>query len=275
MKRCSRRVRTISRAGTISAMSAPRRRPRRRDRCLPAGDHAAARHRRDGDQPLRTSLGPGRAARGAAGGDARGGADRARRCPACRPSSASPKPAARDFAAAEARLPRGDRGSIPHALSAYLELGLLLENLNRIDELAALVAQAEASGLAGAGARLPQGLGAAPAGPVRRGAAARRGDAGHDQPGPPRPAARPSCTTGSATPERAFAAFAEMNRAAVAATRRRRTGPSYRETVAADAALLTPDRVAGWTRIEVEPRRRRRSSSSASRARARPCSTPC
>ena len=38
----------------------------------------------------------------------------------------------------------------PRFLSAYLELGLLLENLNRVDDLAALVEQAEANGMADA-----------------------------------------------------------------------------------------------------------------------------
>ena len=66
----------------------------------------------------------------------------------CRPSSAWPNRAVRDFDAAE----RAYREAIrldPRALSAYLELGLLLENLNRIDELAALVEAGKARGLAG------------------------------------------------------------------------------------------------------------------------------
>src|SRR5207253_6423627 len=56
--------------------------------------------------------------------------------------------AARDFDAAE----RAFRAAVRldrHATSAWLELGLLLENLNRIDELAALVAEAEAAGETG------------------------------------------------------------------------------------------------------------------------------
>ena len=215
-----------------------------------------------------------RAARGAPGGDARGGAGQPGRRPGCRPSSASPKRRCAISRRPSAPIARRS-GSIRAALSAYLELGLLLENLNRIDELAALVDEAEARGLAGAGARLHPGLGAAPPGPVRGGAAARRGDARRSI-NPVRRAqllAELHDRLGDA--DRAFAAFAEMNRAAVAA-KPAPAGPTYRETVAADAALLTPERVAAWTGIEVaRRRRRRRSSSSASRARARPCSTRC
>jgi tetratricopeptide (TPR) repeat protein len=150
----------------------------------------------------------------------------------------------RDFEAAE----RAYRTAIrldPRSLSAHLELGLLLENLNRTGELAALVEDGKARGLAGPEfgfieawslrrqGRLAEALPLALATPetihpVRRSQLIaelhdRLGDA-----------------------ERAFAAFEEMNRASIAG-KPALAGPSYRETVAADAARLTPERVAAWT----------------------------
>jgi tetratricopeptide (TPR) repeat protein len=154
---------------------------------------------------------------------------------------------ARDLAAAE----RAFRAAIaldPRATSAYLELGLLLENLNRIDDLAALVAQAEAAGpeidFIKAWALRRQGrfkealplAEATPAtiNPVRRAQlVAELNDRAGD-------------------PARAFAAFAEMNRAALGA-KPAPDGLTYREVIAANAALMTPEQVATWTTIEVEP----------------------
>jgi tetratricopeptide (TPR) repeat protein len=138
----------------------------------------------------------------------------------------------------------------PRFLSAYLELGLLLENLNRVDELAGLAEQAEANGMAEAElafvkawalrrqGRFAEALplaAAVPASihPVRRAhllaeVADRVGDT-----------------------DRAFAAFQAMNAASVAA-RPAGPGPRYRDTVAKNAALLTPEWAASWTRIEVD-----------------------
>jgi tetratricopeptide (TPR) repeat protein len=149
-----------------------------------------------------------------------------------------------DFEAAE----RAYREAIrldPRALSAHLELGLLLENLNRTEELADLVEAGKARGLAGAEpgfiqawslrrqGRFAEALPLALATPetihpVRRSQLIaelhdRLGDAGS-----------------------AFAAFAEMNRASVAA-KPAPMGPTYRESVAAAAARVTPERVAAWT----------------------------
>lgn len=158
--------------------------------------------------------------------------------------------AAQDFEAAE----RAYREAIrlrPASIAAYVELGLLLETGNRIEALAALVDEAEAGGLAGAEigflrawalrrqGRFAEALPLAEAtpasiSPVRR--AQLLGEI-HDRLG---------------DPERAFAAFTEMNRAALAA-RRGAEEPGYRNEVAAGAALLTPERVAAWTRVEIEP----------------------
>jgi tetratricopeptide (TPR) repeat protein len=158
--------------------------------------------------------------------------------------------AAQDFEAAE----RAYREAIrlrPDFVAAYVELGLLLETRNRIDDLAALVDEAEAMGLAAPElgflrawtlrrqGRFAEALPlaeAAPASinPVRRAQLLaeihdRLGDSG-----------------------RAFAAFTAMNRAALAAHPGAQ-GPSYRSEVSARAALLTPERVAAWTRIEAAP----------------------
>jgi tetratricopeptide (TPR) repeat protein len=158
--------------------------------------------------------------------------------------------AVRDFAAAE-RAHREALRLSPGFGSAYLELALLLENLNRVDELAALVEEAEAAGMAAAElafirawalrrqGRLEEAMALAERtplsiNPVRRAQliaelADRLGD-----------------------PRRAFAAFGEMN-AAAAPAKPAPPGPSYRAEVAANAALLTPERVVAWTAVDLEP----------------------
>lgn len=134
---------------------------------------------------------------------------------------------------------------------AYVELGLLLENLNRVDDLVALVKEAEGRGvdapeldLIRAWAlrrqgRFEEALAVAENVPesvstVRRAQliaelADRLGDA-----------------------DRAFAAFEEMNDAATA-TAKPLLGPTFRERVAASARMLTPERVADWSKPEVAP----------------------
>ena len=155
---------------------------------------------------------------------------------------------ARDFAAAERAYREAIRLS-PSFTSAYLELGLLLENLNRIDELAALVDEAAAHGLS------PPELNFIKAWALRRQGrfeeALPLAEATPPSINPVRRAqlvAEVNDRVGNA--DRAFAAFVEMNAAAVAA-KPAPAGPSYRETVAANAALLTPQRVAAWTEAKV------------------------
>jgi len=157
---------------------------------------------------------------------------------------------AQDFEAAE----RAYREAIrlrPDFVAAHVELGILLETQNRIDDLAALVDEAEGKGLRGAEigflkawtlrrqGRFAEALKLAEASPpsispVRR--AQLLGEI-HDRLG---------------DAPRAFAAFTEMNRAALAA-RPGAPGPSYRSEVAARAALLTPERVAAWSSVEAGP----------------------
>jgi tetratricopeptide (TPR) repeat protein len=155
---------------------------------------------------------------------------------------------ARDFAAAE----RAFRAAIrldPGNISAYLELAVLLENLNRVDDLAALVDQAEAT------------AGGPETNFIRAWALRRQGrfaealplvEAVPDSIDPMRRAqllAEIADRLGHT--KRAFAAFTAMNRAAVAA-KPAPPGPTYREAVAADAAMLTPEWIASWTKVDLE-----------------------
>jgi tetratricopeptide (TPR) repeat protein len=158
--------------------------------------------------------------------------------------------AVRDFEAAE----RAYREAIrldPRALSAHLELGLLLENLNRTDELAALVELGRARGLTG-----PE-PGFIEAWSLRRqGRFAEALPLAEATPESIHPVRRSQLIAelhdrlGDA--DRAFAAFEAMNLASVAG-KPVPIGPTYRETVAADAARMTPERVAAWTPAEAAP----------------------
>jgi tetratricopeptide (TPR) repeat protein len=138
----------------------------------------------------------------------------------------------------------------PGFTPAFLELGLLLENLNRIDDLAALVAEARARGVD------------APELDLIRGWALRRQGRFEEAmalaetvPDSINPIRRAQLIAELADrlgdPDRAFAAFEEMNRASVEA-KPAPSGPTYRQTVAAASALVTPERVAGWTKVDVD-----------------------
>lgn len=157
--------------------------------------------------------------------------------------------AVEDFAAAE----RAFRAAIrqePGRLEAWLELGLVLENLNRTDDLAALAAEADQAGL-GAEAHFLK------AWALRRQdrfeAALAEAEATPETINPVR---RHQLLAGLydrlGRPAEAFAAFEAMNRASVAAAPPP-PGPAWRDTVAAAAARTTPEWVAGWTRFEVAP----------------------
>lgn len=138
----------------------------------------------------------------------------------------------------------------PHYLSAYLELGMLLENLNRVDELVGLVETAEANG-----------VGEAELGFIRAWALRRQGRFAEARPIAEaipetiHPVRRAHLLADLADrlgeTERAFAAFREMNEVAVA-MRPARPGPTYRQTVERSTALLTPEWVASWRPLTVE-----------------------
>lgn len=157
--------------------------------------------------------------------------------------------AVRNYPEAEAAYRRA-LASDPRHLAAYLELGMLLENLNRVDDLVALVGAAEANG-----------VGAAELGFIRAWALRRHGKFAEAQliaeniPATIHPVRRAHLVADLADrlgePARAFAAWQEMNAASVAA-RPAPPGPSYRETVERSIALLTPEWVASWHPVAVE-----------------------
>lgn len=129
-------------------------------------------------------------------------------------------------------------------LSAYLELAMLLENLNRVEDLDQLAAEAAAN-------MADQGEAAF----IQAWALRRRGR--HEEALPLAEASPPTIHPVRRAQllaelhdrlghtDRAFAAFEEMNRAALA-TRAAPEGPAYRDMVTERAALLTRDWTAGW-----------------------------
>lgn len=155
-----------------------------------------------------------------------------------------------DHAAAEAAY-RAALRSDPLYLSAYLELGLLLENFNRVDDLLRLVADAEATGMTGPElaflkawalrreGRFEEALPLAEAvpptiNPVRRA----------------RLIAEIADRLGRT--EMAFAAYSEMNALALAA-RPAPPGPIYRDYVERSIALVTPEWRAAWREAALVP----------------------
>ncbi len=157
--------------------------------------------------------------------------------------------AMRNFADGE-RAYRAALRIAPGATLAYIELGLLLENLNRIDDLAALVADLDRDGV------VEPELDFLRAWLLRRqGHIADAMRFAERVPGSIAPMRRAQLVAELADrlgdPDRAFAAFTEMNAAAVALSELRPEPSSYLDEVRADAALVTPERVRGWTRIGV------------------------
>ncbi len=138
----------------------------------------------------------------------------------------------------------------PRHLPVYLELGMLLENLNRVDDLVALIGAAEANG-----------VGAAELGFIRAWALRRQGQFAEAQPiaeaipATIHPVRRAHLVADLADrlgeTGKAFAAFEEMNTASVA-SRPPRFGPRYRDTVEQATQLLTPEWVASWQPVAVE-----------------------
>ncbi|HEV2867504.1 MAG TPA: sulfotransferase, partial [Allosphingosinicella sp.] len=160
--------------------------------------------------------------------------------------------ALQDFGAAEAEY-RAALRTDPSWLPAVIELGMLLEHLNRVGEFEALVAQAEQlwpdSGE----------IGFLKAWLLRRQRRYREAlDLAERSPPTLAPGRRAQLIGEAADrlglSERAFTAFAEMNAIARSAMPPA-PGPSYREAVAASAARLTPQWVASWARIALPPGR--------------------
>jgi len=138
----------------------------------------------------------------------------------------------------------------PLHLAAYLELGMLLENLNRVEDLVALVAEAEA-----------HGVGEAELGFIRAWALRRQNRFAEARPiadaipATIHPVRRAHLIADLADrlgeTERAFAAFGEMNAASVA-SRPPRLGPTYRQTVEQSIRQLSPAWVASWQDVRME-----------------------
>ncbi|MFL6858154.1 MAG: tetratricopeptide repeat-containing sulfotransferase family protein [Allosphingosinicella sp.] len=149
-----------------------------------------------------------------------------------------------DFAAAEQAYREAIRLD-PGFHSGWFDLGLLYENLNRVDDLIALVEEVDARGL-----DQPE-LGFLRAWALRRqgrfAEALPLAEAVPDTIHPVRRAhlvAELAERTGDT--DRAFAAYGEMNRASLAA-RPQSESPTYRELIAANNAALTAEAVAQWT----------------------------
>jgi tetratricopeptide (TPR) repeat protein len=154
----------------------------------------------------------------------------------------------RDFEAAELAYREAIRLD-PRHTAAILELGLQLENLNRVDDLAALVEEAEAAGPAGPEigfikawalrrqGKLDEALPLAEATPVSINPVRRAQLLAelYDRVG---------------RPEDAYPAFVEMNRAALAA-KPAPPGPTYADEVAASAALVTPEQISAWSATDL------------------------
>jgi tetratricopeptide (TPR) repeat protein len=134
--------------------------------------------------------------------------------------------------------------------SAYVELGMLLETHNRIDDLSALVEEAEAMGMADAE------IGFLKAWLLRR--------QGRFEEALPLAQAVPESISPLRSaqllaeiydrlgdPPRAFAAFEAMNRASAAAAPPR-PGGSYRDQVTSNTALLTQEWVDAWTKVDLD-----------------------
>lgn len=156
---------------------------------------------------------------------------------------------ARDFVAAEAALRRSIKIA-PAEMPAYVDLGLMLENLNRIDDLEALIEQADAAGLKGGEVDF-----------LRAWLLRRRGDLdgalqlAERTPDTISPVRRSQMiaelSDRKGDVDRAFAAFGEMNAAAAIASPPL-PGDDYPAEVAEVAAMLTAEKIAGWSRIVVD-----------------------
>lgn len=149
-----------------------------------------------------------------------------------------------DFDAAE----RAYREAIrlnPGFHSAWFDLGLLYESLNRVDDLLALLTEADRLGL-----DQPE-MGFLRAWALRRqGRFAEALPLAEATPPTIHPVRRAHLIAELADrtgdPDRAFAAYREMNRASLAVRPEGET-PTYRELIAANSRAMTREGVAGWT----------------------------
>jgi tetratricopeptide (TPR) repeat protein len=158
--------------------------------------------------------------------------------------------AARDLVAAEQAFREAIRLSSGFT-PAFLELALLLENLNRVDDLDALLAEAEA-----------RGVGSSEIAFIKTWSLRRQGrfdealQIAETIPASINPLRRLQLLAelydrvGDAP--RAFAAFEHMNAASLAA-RPSPAGPTYREKIEKRADRITPQAIEAWRPLEIEP----------------------
>lgn len=155
----------------------------------------------------------------------------------------------RDFAAAE----RAYRAAIRNSTGftpAYLELGLLLERLNRFDEIEALIEEARSRGAAGPEIDFVRALG------LRRQGRSEEALALAESTPPTINRNRRAHLLAQLYDsvgdfDSAYAAYVEMNEAALV-ERRLPDGPTFVEKVEGSAALLTPERVTAWPPVSVD-----------------------
>jgi tetratricopeptide (TPR) repeat protein len=138
----------------------------------------------------------------------------------------------------------------PRSITAYVELGMLLENMNQLDALDALVVAAEENGVTG-----PE-LDFLRASTLRRqgrfAEALAFADAAPPTVSPVRRAhLLAELNDRLGRPAAAFDAYREMNAAALA-TRPPLAGTTYREMIQTSAALLTPEQVSDWTPLDLD-----------------------
>ncbi len=148
-----------------------------------------------------------------------------------------------DFAAGERAFREAIRLS-PTSISAYVELGVLLENMNRLDELDQLIADADANGVEAAELNFLKAVAGR-----RRGRFEEALDLAEATPSTINSIRRAQLIAELndrlGNTEAAFEAYREMNSASLA--RPVLAGPTYREMVTANARLLTPERISAWT----------------------------
>lgn len=140
----------------------------------------------------------------------------------------------------------------PNMTLAYIELALLLENLNRVDDLRALVNGLEQDGLSEPEFHFIK------AWAMRRDGQLDEAMALAEQVPPTIDGMRRHQLVAELADKlgdsaRAFASFVEMNRAAAAQSLIRADEQDYREQIVAETARLTPAWIGSWSRIAVDP----------------------
>lgn len=141
----------------------------------------------------------------------------------------------------------------PGFTPAYVDLAVLLDNLNKVDALSELSEAARAKAIDD-----DSGIGFLHAAALRRGGA--HGKAlkiAERIPETVNPIRRNQLIgeladrTGDT--ETAFAAFSAMNAAAIAQADPEALGPAFMDEIDGNAARLIPERVAGWSRLAIDP----------------------